>query len=255
MITRMACEAPSHRARSGKLLSMMQGSLTGTIYVYQGQELGQINVPPSWGEEEYKDIESIQLLEGERAYLERSGIKGREAEEYMARVFRDLRQTARDNGRTPVQWDDSKHAGFTKGTPWMRIHDDYQEWNATAQTSDPDSVRSFWKRMLGLRKQYPSLVYGKFTPLDEESDDNYCYTRMWEETGEKLLVLLNFKRGDGMGAPITVDAAKLGVDTTGARLIVSNDDAKEGSGIDGPVKLEPWCGRIYLLQEAEKVPN
>ncbi|BEI90865.1 uncharacterized protein CcaverHIS019_0309350 [Cutaneotrichosporon cavernicola] len=255
MITRMACESPENRARSGKLLALLQCSLTGTIYVYQGQELGPVNVPHAWGEEEYKDVESIQLIQGERAYLERVGITGSEADEYMAGVLRDLRQTARDNGRTPVQWDDSKHAGFTAGEPWMRIHEDYPEWNAAAQTKDADSVRSFWKKMLALRTEYPSLVYGKFTPLDEESNDNYCYTREWPETGEKLLVLLNFKRDDGTGGPITIDTAKLGVDTTGARLIASNDNAKEGSGINGPVTLEPWCGRIYLLKEGKNLPN
>jgi hypothetical protein len=109
--------------------------------------------------------------------------------------------------------------------------------------------------MLALRKEYKALVYGTFAPLDEESDDSYCYTREWAETGEKLLVLLNFKRGDGNGAAITLDMEKLGVDTTGAKLIVSNDGAKEGSGIDGQVTLDPWCGRIYLLKEGKKVPN
>ncbi|KLT41434.1 glycoside hydrolase [Cutaneotrichosporon oleaginosum] len=254
MITRMACESPEHRARSGKLLAMLQCSLTGTIYVYQSQELGQINVPYEWKEEEYKDVESIQLLAGERAYLERAGITGRQAEEYMARVFRDLRQTARDNGRTPVQWDDTKNAGFTKGTPWMRIHDDYKMWNAASQCSDQSSVRSFWKRMLGLRREHKALIYGTFEPLDEENNDNYCYIRNWAETGEKLLVLLNFKRGDGSGAPIAIHVGKLGVDTAGAQLIVSNDEAEIGSGIHGPVELEPWCGRIYLLQQGQ-LPN
>lgn len=256
MISRMACEHPSYRMRSGKLISLLHASLTGTIFVFEGQEMGQINVPLSWGEEEYKDVESIQLLQGERDYLAREGITGREADEYMARVFRDLRMTARDNGRTPMQWDEREHAGFTRGEPWMRVHDDYKEWNVAAQVKDPDSVFSFYKKMLALRREYPSLVYGKFVPIDEDSNENYSYLREWDETGEKLLVMLNFKReGDGMGGPTTVDLGELGVDTAGARLIISNDDAKEGSGIDGPVTLEAWCGRIYLLQEGKKVPN
>lgn len=256
MISRIASEHPDNRARSGKLISMLHCSLTGTIFVYESQEAGQINVPPSWGEEEYKDIESIQLLEGERDYLKRSGITGREAEEYMKGVFRDLRMTARDNGRTPVQWDATENAGFTQGKPWMRIHEDYKTWNVEAQVKDPDSVVNFWKRMLALRKEHLALVYGKFTLLDAASDDNIIFTREWEETGEKLLVVLNLKRGeDRMGAPITVDLAKLGVDTADAKLLVSNDDAKEGSGVDGPVELAPWSGRVYVLQEGKKLAN
>lgn len=251
MITRIACEHPDFRMRSGKLISLLHLSLPGTLYIFEGQEMGQINVPPSWGEEEYKDVESIQLLQGERDYLKRAGITGAKADEYMKKVLADLRMTARDNGRTPMQWDEREHAGFTRGKPWMRVHDDYKEWNVAAQVKDPNSVVNFYKKMLALRKEYPTLVYGKLVPLDEGSDDNYSYIREWEETGEKLLVVLNFKRGDDrMGGPISVDLQKLGVDTTGARLLVSNDGTKEGSGIDGPVELDAWCGHIYLLKES-----
>jgi glycosidase len=79
---------------------MLHTTLTGTLFIYQGQEIGMVNIPSEWGEEEYKDIEAVQNLQGERVYLEKQGVTGDEA---MKDVLKSLRMTARDNGRTPMQ--------------------------------------------------------------------------------------------------------------------------------------------------------
>lgn len=97
-VSRITSDHPDDRAKCAKLLSMFHCSLGGTIFVYQGQEMGQINVPREWGEEEYKDCQTIQHLEGEREYQRRAGQK-----EDVTEALRYLRQVARDNGRTPVQ--------------------------------------------------------------------------------------------------------------------------------------------------------
>lgn len=136
---------------------MFHCGLTGTIFVYQGQEIGLCNVPRNWGEEEYKDIETIQHLEGEREWRKKTG-----ASTDVSDVMKEMRETARDNGRTPMQWDTSANAGFSKSTPWMRVHDDYaQGWNVEQQTKDSESVWSFWKKMLATRKEYEALIYGE----------------------------------------------------------------------------------------------
>jgi len=83
---------------------MLHATLTGTMFVFQGQEMGMINVPRSWGEAEYKDVESVQYLQGERERLAREGVTDKKKiEEHILKCVQELRMTARDNGRTPVQ--------------------------------------------------------------------------------------------------------------------------------------------------------
>ncbi|TXT08800.1 hypothetical protein VHUM_02928 [Vanrija humicola] len=237
------------RTKSAKLVALLHITLTGTLFLYQGQETGQVNMPSEWPESEYKDIEALQRLDGERAYLDRQGATAEQRTTHMARVWRDIRSAGRDSPRTPMQWDASEHAGFSAAEPWMRVHDDYPEWNVAALRADPDSVWNFYARLLRLRKERLALIYGTFVPLDAESDDNYSYIRHDEATGEKYLVLLNLGRGE---RTITVDPASWGVDVSTAALLVSNDDAKEGERIAGPIELAPYSGRVYTLAEALK---
>ncbi|CAD6587105.1 MAG: hypothetical protein TREMPRED_004662 [Tremellales sp. Tagirdzhanova-0007] len=242
-VSRMASDHPADRAKSAKLLSMFHCALGGTIFIYQGQEIGTCNVPREWSEEEYKDVETIQHIQGERDHR-RKMTSGKNPD--VSDLLKGMRETARDNARTPIQWDSSENAGFTKGTPWMRVHDDYaQGWNVAAQVDDPDSVWSFWQHMLKLRKQYEALIYGKFLPLDEANEETYGWIRDDPTIDQRLLVILNFARGDGRGARSTFTPTN--IDTKRAKLIVTNGPAKIDSGIDGDIKLEPWEGRIYLL--------
>ncbi|RSH78836.1 uncharacterized protein EHS24_001757 [Apiotrichum porosum] len=256
LLSRIGSDHPDHRARSAQAVAVFHTTLTGTIFVFQGQENGQINMPHSWGEEEYKDIESVEIFEGERERLKREGATQAEIDERIKWVLGNLRETARDNGRTPMQWDSSEHAGFSKGQPWMRVHDDYKQWNVKSQENDKQSVWSFWQAMLALRKKHLAIIYGKFIPLDESSEENYTYIREDEDTGEKLLVVLNLARGpDRTGLPIKVDLASMGVDTSNAQLIIANDGAEVGSGISGPLDLDNWGARVYLLQQGRAVLN
>lgn len=174
IVSRMASDHPDDRTKAAKLTAMFHCALGGTLFLYQGQEIGLCNVPRSWGEEEYKDIETIQFLEGEREHRRKTT---GETDPDITEVIKGIRQTARDNGRTPIQvgtwrclisfsdilqWESSKHAGFTKGTPWMRVHDDYAEgWNVASQVKDPESVWSFYQGLLKLRREYEALVYGE----------------------------------------------------------------------------------------------
>lgn len=162
LLSRIGSDHPDHRARSAQAVAVFHTTLTGTIFVFQGQENGQINMPHSWGEEEYKDIESVEIFEGERERLKREGATQAEIDERIKWVLGNLRETARDNGRTPMQWDSSEHAGFSKGQPWMRVHDDYKQWNVKSQENDKQSVWSFWQAMLALRKKHLAIIYGEF---------------------------------------------------------------------------------------------
>ncbi len=150
----------------------MQATLTGTLYIYQGEEIAHANLPESWPIEEYKDIASQEYFFEE---LEARKLKQNTDNPDMADVWDGLQRKSRDHARNPMQWDDSKHAGFSTGSKtWMRVHDDYREWNVAKQVGDPDSVLEFWRAMLRFRKKhlacacFPQETYSVFQVLTDE---------------------------------------------------------------------------------------
>ncbi|WWD21819.1 hypothetical protein CI109_106307 [Kwoniella shandongensis] len=245
IVSRMASDHPEDRARCAKLLALFHCSLGGTIYVYQGQELGMINVPRDWDISEYKDIETIRNFQAEVRYRQK---KTGQDNPDISDLLEHNRMTARDNGRTPMQWDSSLHAGFTKGEPWMRIHDDYREgWNAAAQTKDSESVWSFWQKTLCFRKSHEAMIYGDFVPLDEANEDTYSYIREDRQIGEKLLIVLNLARGDNGRGARSVVVLPRDLNVSDSKLLISNIDGTESQRIVGDIELAPWEGRIYAL--------
>ncbi|KIJ60143.1 glycoside hydrolase family 13 protein [Hydnomerulius pinastri MD-312] len=154
-VSRFGNDSKEWRAISAKMLSILEVTQTGTLYVYQGQELGLKNFPRSWGIEEYKDVASQNYWNLVKE--QRRKAQGKEDVD-MSDILDNFQQKARDHARTPMQWDSSPNGGFTKGTPWMRVNDDYNEWNAALQLGDEESVHAFWKRAIGVRKQHDVLV-------------------------------------------------------------------------------------------------
>jgi alpha-glucosidase len=198
-LSRYASDLPQYRVTAAKMLATYLATLSGTLFLLQGQEIGMANVPREWGIEDYIDVE------GRNAYEAIRRERGDGAD--MRDVIRELRLKARDNGRLPVQWDRSQNAGFTRaGKPWMKVNDDFKEWNVESQVDDGESVLSYWKEMLALRrKEADVFVYGKFemVPVEKCGEDVLAYM-MTELSGEKkALVLLNFadrrQRFDGDG--------------------------------------------------------
>jgi oligo-1,6-glucosidase len=153
-------------------------SMRGTPYTYFGDELGMTNIDmPSI--EEYVDVSA--LGDYKRAVKE-----GKDLGEFM----KNLNFYSRENSRTPMQWNDSKNAGFTTTTPWKKVNPDYKDINVAKQDKDPNSVLNHFRKMVKLRNENKVLVYGKYELLDKNNEDIYAYTR--ELDGEKMLVLLNF---------------------------------------------------------------
>jgi glycosidase len=191
-VSRYTDDSDEWREYGAKLLCLMQTTLSGTLYVFQGEELGMRNVPPGWGPEEYKDIETINFI---KKYNEMyPGDK-----EKLALARKIIQRKARDNSRTPVQWDSSAHAGFTTASskPWMRVNDDYKTVNAEAQLSNANpspgtlSVHAFWKRGVENRKKHKeSLIYGDFQVLDPEHKKVVAWKR-WSEK-EAFVFVGNF---------------------------------------------------------------
>lgn len=179
VVSRLGNDTDTWWNKSAKMLATCLHFMQGTPYVYQGEELGMTNA--YFTElKDYRDIESIQYF---HEYTE-AGIY---TPEYMMKC---LMLRGRDNARTPMQWEDSHQAGFTEGTPWIRVNSNYKEINAKQQLSDPNSIFHYYQKLIRLRKEKPVIVYGVFEALYRDHDQIFAYTRTLE--GEKLLTVCNF---------------------------------------------------------------
>lgn len=163
---------------SAKMLATMTHFMRGTPYIYQGEEIGMTNAGFTHISQ-YRDVESLNHFE----ILKRKGMKEDDA-------YRILQVHSRDNSRTPMQWDDSEHGGFSTVTPWIEANRNYKTINAASQLDAPNSIFSYYKSLVHLRKKYDIIACGDITPLDEENPAVFAYERTWN--GEKMVVICNF---------------------------------------------------------------
>ncbi|KAF3343046.1 hypothetical protein VD0002_g9851 [Verticillium dahliae] len=230
---------PALWAASAKTIALWQATMTGTLFLYQGQEIGMTNMPAAWGVEEYKDIESSNF------YAEACASGD---EDKVAKTMHGLRIMARDHARIPFQWDDSPHAGFTsaEAKPWMRVHDEYKRINAAQQTADPNSILSFYRQMLRLRKHYKDVfVFGSHKLLEPEDEKVWKYVKQspYNEQCRRVLVVMNFSREE---RPVGDVAAALECEKGDVRLLVGTAGVEESSvGKSGWPALGVWESRIY----------
>ncbi|EDR04678.1 glycoside hydrolase family 13 protein [Laccaria bicolor S238N-H82] len=234
-VTRFGDDSEEWRAKSAKMLAILEISQSGTLYIYQGQELGLKNLPRTWGIEEYKDIAS-------QIYYKKKKLLIDEAVD-MSDILDGFQRNARDHARVPMQWNSSAHAGFTSGEPWMRVNEDYQTWNVAAQLKDNDSVHSFWKHALNLRKAHEVLIYGDFSDISNSHEEVFAYIRTLENSS--ALVLLNFKKTDVI---FSLDSKS---DWTGFRHVLGNYGGDEGDEIgvasgSNDIRLRGFEGRVYI---------
>nr|CAA9355752.1 MAG: GH13_31 / GH13_40 / GH13_29 / GH13_23 / GH 13 / GH13_17 / GH13_36 / GH13_30 / GH13_16 / GH13 _35 / GH13_20 / GH13_4 / GH13_1 / GH13_2 / GH13 _21 / GH13_19 / GH13_37 / GH13_34 [uncultured Nocardioidaceae bacterium] len=166
-----------HRVASAKALATLLHLHKGTPYIYQGEELGMTNAPFD-SIEDFRDIESLNHHASALAL-----------DHDPDTVLTALRSRSRDNARTPVHWDDSPHAGFTTGTPWLPVNPNHVEVNAAEARADPDSVFHHYRRLIELRHHEPVVVNGVFTMLLANDPRVYAFTRSHD--GAELLVLVN----------------------------------------------------------------
>ena len=166
-----------YRVESAKMLATCLHGMQGTPYIYQGQEIGMTNTRMEI--EEYRDIELLNM------YKERIE-KGYPREEVMKSIY----AKGRDNARTPMQWDDTENAGFTKGTPWLKVNPNYREINAENAKKDPDSIFRYYQKLIQLRKSLPILTEGAFDLLLPQDPSIFAYTRT--DGTDQLLILCNF---------------------------------------------------------------
>ena len=220
-VSRYGNDSELFRARSAKMLATMIHMMRGTPYVYQGEELGMTNAYFT-RLEQYQDVEVHNAW---HQWVESGLVDGQDMMRYFARI-------ARDNARTPMQWNTEKHAGFTTGTPWLPVNGNYPMINAEDQVNDPDSVYHYYRQLIALRHTHDVIVYGEFVPMLEDEPNVYAYARVLD--GDRLTVLLNW-------TDRTV-ACPLPEDPLGEELI-SNYPTHQ------PGKLQPYEARVFLKKE------
>jgi oligo-1,6-glucosidase len=168
--------------RSAKLLAVLEFTLRGTPFVYQGQEIGMTNFDFT-SLDQVQDIETHNLNRLMKKLCIPASLR-----------WKWLRLSSRDNARTPLQWDPGPSAGFTGGTPWLGINGNHRLLNYAVQRNDPDSVLSFYKQMIRFRSQSDTIKYGEFRLLYARGPV-IAYERLPVDTatdGERIVVLLNF---------------------------------------------------------------
>ena len=218
VVSRFGNDSEAYRVISAKMLATCLHMMKGTPYIYQGEELGMTNVYFD-KLEDYRDIESINAF---HQYVDSGIVKADD-------MMRYLKEISRDNARTPMQWDDSKNAGFTDGTPWINVNPNYKEINAKAAVADPNSVFHYYQELIKLRHTLPIIVYGKFQGLLEDSETIYAYNRLLD--GQVLTVACNFTDQE--------QDCTLFDDLAGEELISNYKEHKAG-------KLQPYEARVIL---------
>ncbi|MDE3143659.1 MAG: alpha-glucosidase [Bacteroidota bacterium] len=180
MVTRWGNDAPEFREPSSKMLTTFLLTMRATPYYYFGDELGMSNI-------KFDKIEDYNDIETKNHYILLQSQKGD-----LKAFLEAAKISARDNGRTPFQWDATANAGFTTGTPWLKVNPNYKNINVAAEVGDENSCLSYFKKAVQLRKKNKVLVYGKYQLLDKANEKVYAYTR--GEGADKMLVILNFSK-------------------------------------------------------------
>lgn len=224
-VSRYGNDSPEFRKISAKMLATMNHTLQGTPYIFQGEEIGMTNVPFN-DITEFKDLETLN-------FWNQHVINGEMDRDEALKAFRFV---GRDNARTPMQWDSSENAGFTKGIPWLKVNPNYKYINAEEALNDPDSIFYYYKKLIDLRHRYNVIVYGEYDELLHDDLHLFVYTRSLEN--QKLFVALNFSN----------ETQKLNVpdeiDLSGAKLLISNYENNDVI----PQKLRPYEAIVYLKQ-------
>jgi oligo-1,6-glucosidase len=221
-VSRFGDDSPEHRVNSAKTLATVQHMHQGTPYIYQGEELGMTNTYfADIGQ--YRDIESVN-------YHNAAFSLGLEAEV----VMKSLSARSRDNARTPMQWDDTTHAGFSDGIPWLPVNPNYVTINAAAAMAEEDSVFHHFRRLIELRHELPIIAHGRFELLLPDHGQIWALTRTLDS--QVLVMLANCS-----STSVTVPDGSL-PDLSSAQVLLATHPG--ATSLD----LAPWESRIYLLR-------
>ncbi len=217
-----------YRNVSAKMLATTIHMMQGTPYIYQGEEIGMTN-PKFTSIDEYRDVESLNIFN----ILKEKGTP----EEAILEI---LRHKSRDNSRTPVQWNDEKHAGFTSGTPWIPVAKNHKEINVEEALKDDNNVFYHYQKLIKLRKQYDVVVHGDYQLICPEHHDVFAYVR--NGNNEKLLVVNNFY---GNKTNFVLPEEEVAVEDWNCEILLSNYE--DSSDEIGSIILRPYESIVFRL--------
>jgi oligo-1,6-glucosidase len=203
---------------SAKAWATVLHLMRGTPYIYQGEEIGMTDFPFT-SFEQFRDVESLNWIAEARG----KGIDD-------STIMNSLRARGRDNSRTPMQWDGSRHAGFTTGEPWIAVNPNHVTVNATDAVADSNSVFHHYRRLIALRHEMEVVVHGDFTLLVPDHPQLFAYVRSLGSVS--LLVVANLS-----GSECRFDAPP---DFADAEVLLGNRSES----------LAPWQSYVVLLGDA-----
>ena len=206
-----------YRNESAKLLATLLMTLRGTPYVYQGDEIGMTNV-------KYPSIDYYDDIETRNAWEE-----AEEQNKDMDIFLKGVHRQSRDNARTPMQWDDSKFAGFSSTKPWLDVNANYNKINVELQQDNSDSILNYYREIIRIRKNYSTLIYGDFLDLEPSNEKLYIYKR-WDKQ-KTFIMVLNFSDDKTQWDIHNFDSM---------RLVISNYKKSVYTK-----SFDPWEARVY----------
>ena len=207
-----------YRNQSAKLLATLLMTLRGTPYVYQGDEIGMTNI-------KYPSIDYYDDIETRNAWKEAEE-QGKDMDIFLKAVHRQ----SRDNARTPLQWDNSRFAGFSNTKPWLDVNENYNKINVELQQDNSDSILNYYREIIRIRKKYSTLIYGDFLDLEPSNEKLYIYKR-WDKQ-KTFIIVLNFSDDKAQWDIHNFDFM---------RLVISNYKKSVYTK-----SVDPWEARVYI---------
>lgn len=221
MVSRFGNDTEAYRELSAKMLHTFILSMRATPYIYNGDEIGMVNTNHT-NIENYQDVYTINYYNGLKQ-------KGEDCEGFL----KSHATISRDNGRTPMQWDDQAQAGFTNAKPWLAVNENYTSINVKEQASNLNSVLQYFKDMVQLRKKHETLIYGDYKPVDENNKQLFAYTRSLDK--DQFLIVLNFS-----------DQAAIlhsSIETKPENIVISNYETPNKNNV-----YQPYAAVIYQIK-------
>ena len=206
------------RNQSAKLLATLLMTLRGTPYVYQGDEIGMTNI-------KYPSIDYYDDIETRNAWKDAEE-QGKDMDIFLKAVHRQ----SRDNARTPLQWDNSRFAGFSNTKPWLDVNENYNKINVELQQDNSDSILNYYREIIRIRKKYSTLIYGDFLDLEPSNEKLYIYKR-WDKQ-KTFIIVLNFSDDKTQWDIHNFDSM---------RLVISNYKKSVYTK-----SVDPWEARVYI---------
>ncbi|MBT8310630.1 MAG: alpha-glucosidase [Flavobacteriaceae bacterium] len=227
-VSRWGNDRPEHWKNSATMLHTFLLTMRGTPYIYFGDEIGMTNIRFN-SITDYRDINTLNKYESLKN-------EGKDFNEFLE----NEKEAARDNARTPMQWDDSSHAGFTSGNPWIKVNSNHlMRVSVKAQENDDYSVLNYFRKMVRIRKDNMALIYGDYLSIDKDNPQVYAYLRTLEN--DRLLVLLNFSEHT---SDFTIPQE---INYNRAALVISNSSILNDKTYK-EFSLKPYQATVYRLE-------